>query len=108
MRLIPNNQLSTGYSFKQQIIGILHYQDDDDDDDDHDDDDDTDDDDGDLNGDDGDKDNDINSEHVHGHHKGDENQFEQTHKFVSDSGLVLELVEPCSPIRADGERTAKR
>ena len=86
-----------------------HYDDDDDDDDDdHDNDDDTDDDDGDLNGDDDDKDNDINSEHVHGHHKGDENQFEKTRKFVSDSGLALELVEPCSRIRTDGERTAKR
>ena len=85
------------------------------DDEDDDDDDDTNDgdDDDDLNGEDDDKDNDIknndiNSEHVHGHPKGDENQFEQTHKFVSDSGLVLELVEPCSPIRTDRERTGKR
>ena len=76
-----------------------------DDDNDHDDDDD--DDDGDL-GDDDDKGNDINREHVHGHHKGHENQFEQTRKFVSDSGLALELVEPCSLIRTDGERKAKR
>ena len=82
--------------------------DDDDDDDDHDDDGDTDDDDGDLNGDDDDKDNDINSEHVHSRQKGDENQFEQTRKFVSDSGLALELVELCSPIRTDEEHTAKR
>ena len=85
-----------------------HDDDDDDDDDVDNDDDDLNDHDGDLNGDDDDKDNDINSEHVHGHHKGNENQFEQTRNFFSDSRLVLELVEPCSPIRTDGERTAKR
>ena len=44
----------------------------------------------DVNGDGDDKDNDINSEHVHSHHKGDESQFEQIGKFVSDSGLTSE------------------
>ena len=67
------------------------YDDEDnDDDDDDDDDDDTDDD-----TDDGDEGNDIQSKHVHSDHKGDKNQIEQTRKFVSDSGLASELLEPC-------------
>ena len=65
--------------------------DDDDDDDDDDDGDDDDDDDDDDDTDDDDEGNDIQSKHVHGDHKGDENQFEQTRKFVSDSGLASEL-----------------
>ena len=44
----------------------------------------------DLHGDGDDKDYDINSEQVHSHHKGDESQFEQTGKFVSDCGLTSE------------------
>ena len=97
-----HNQLRNENDDDDHGDGDNDDEDDDDDDDDHDDDDDDDDDDdGDNDDDDNDDDNDdtdnddegndIQSEHVHGDPKGDENQFEQTRKFVSDSGLASEL-----------------